>query len=300
MGARYGDRLALSDVDLRIEPGERVALLGPNGAGKSTLLAVLATLHPPAGGTARMAGVDVFADPAGARRRFGIVFQGPSLDRKLTVEENLRLIGRLYGLSGSALATRIDESLEQVELAERRGEPVSRLSGGLARRLEVARSLLAAPPVLLLDEPTAGLDPGARAEVWDALERLSQQGHAILFSTHLGEEAERAHRVLLLDRGRVVLEGEPEALKASIGGEVIVLECDDAARLADAVRERFGVTVAAVEGTVRIERDRAHEFVPRLIESFPGQVRSLTLRRPTLEDVFVHVTGRRFRARGST
>ena len=295
--ARYGDRAALLGVDLTVAPGERVALLGPNGAGKSTLLAVLATLHPPAGGTARLGGVDVAAAPHAARRRLGVVFQGPSLDRRLTAEENLRLLGRLYGLSGGALGARVQEALAATGLAERRRDRVAILSGGLARRLELARALLTRPDVLLLDEPTGGLDPAARADLWAALAAASEQGPAVLYATHQGEEAERAHRVLVFDQGRVVAEGDPGTLKAAVGGDVIVLECDDAPALADELRAAFGGPVVAVGGEVHVERERAHELVPRLVESVPGRIRSLMLRRPTLEDVFVHFTGLRFRDR---
>jgi ABC-2 type transport system ATP-binding protein len=297
LSARYGDRVALAGVDLAVAPGERVALLGPNGAGKSTLLSVLATLHPPAGGTARIAGIDVVADPGAARRRLGVVFQGPSLDRKLTAEANLRLLGCLYGLSGERLTARVSESLAATGLADRRRDRVQTLSGGLARRLELARALLARPDVLLLDEPTGGLDPAARADLWVALAAVSEEGTAVLYATHQGEEADRAHRVLVFDRGRIVAEGDPETLKGAVGGDVIVLECDDAPGLAAELRAVFGGTVAAVGGEVHVERERAHEFVPRLVESVPGRIRSLMLRRPTLEDVFVHFTGLRFRDR---
>jgi ABC-2 type transport system ATP-binding protein len=300
LSARFGERTALDALDLVVAPGERVALLGPNGAGKSTLLSILATLLSPTSGTAFVMGIDVARDPFAARRRMGIVFQGPSLDRRLSAEENLRLLGRLYGLRGTALARAVDESLAQVELADRRRDRVSILSGGLARRLEVARALLARPGLLLLDEPTSGLDPAARAEVWAAIESQSREGAAVLFATHLGEEAERAHRVVILDQGKVVAEGDPASLKAGVGGDLIVVECAEPEAFAAQVRERFGVRASAVEGAVLVERERGHEFVPALVEAFPGRARSVTLRQPTLEDVFVHVTGKRFRARGST
>ena len=298
--ARYGERTALDALDLRVASGERVAILGPNGAGKSTLLAILATLQRPSAGSAAVMGIDVAREPFAARRRLGVVFQGPSLDRRLSVEENLTLLARLYGLSGAALARAVSEALERVELADRRQDRVSTLSGGLARRVEVARALLARPDVLLLDEPTAGLDPAARAEVWQAIEAKSRDGVAVVFATHLGEEAERAHRVVILDQGRIVAEGDPASLKTQVGGDVLVVECDEPESLAAAVRERFAVAARVVEGAVLAERERGHEFVPALVEAFPGRIRSVTLRQPTLEDVFVHVTGRRFRARGST
>jgi len=298
--AAYGERTALAALDFRVAPGERVALLGPNGAGKSTLLSILATLLAPSAGSARVLGIDVARHPFAARRMIGVVFQGPSLDRRLSVQENLRLLARLYGLRGAALARAVDDALAGVDLAERRRDRVSTLSGGLARRLEVARALLARPQLLLLDEPTSGLDPAARAEVWEAIEAQSKEGATVLYATHLGEEAERAHRVVILDQGRVVAEGTPASLKAGVGGDVLVVESDDAEWLAAQARERFAVPAAVVEGAVLVERERGHEFVPTLVEAFPGRARSVTLRQPTLEDVFVHVTGKRFRVRGST
>lgn len=299
--ARYGERTALDRVDLAVSAGERVALLGPNGAGKSTLISILATLLPPTSGHARVMGVDVVRDPFAARRRLGIVFQGPSLDRRLSVQENLRLLGRLYGLGGGALARAVNEVLARVDLADRRRDRVSTLSGGLARRLEVARALLARPSVLLLDEPTSGLDPAARAEVWEAIEAQSRAGTAVLYATHLGEEAERAHRVVILDQGRIVAEGDPASLKAGVGGDVLVVECADPETFASEIRARFtDVRASALESAVLVERERGHELVPKLVEAFPGRARSVTLRQPTLEDVFVHVTGKRFRVRGST
>jgi ABC-2 type transport system ATP-binding protein len=292
--ARYGDRTALAGIDLTVRSGERVALLGPNGAGKSTLLSILATLRRPTAGTARVAGFDVVAAPLQVRRAIGVVFQGPSLDRKLTGEENLQLLGRLYGLSGRELSRRVDEALERVDLADRRGERIDRLSGGMARRIEIARALLHRPPVLLLDEPTSGLDPRARAELWQYLVRLSDEGMAVIAATHLGEEADRTHRVVILDQGRTVAEGEPGEIKRQVSGEVIEVECEDPAAFLPELRERLDTEGVVVNGLVRIEREEAHTFIPRLVEGFPGRVRSVTLRRPTLEDAFVHFTGHRF------
>jgi ABC-2 type transport system ATP-binding protein len=236
----------------------------------------------------------VIQNPLEVRRHLGVVFQGPSLDRKLTGEENLSLLGRLYGFTGKALRQRVDEALEQVDLSDRRKDRVDKLSGGLARRIEIARALLPRPPVLLLDEPTSGLDPRARAELWQYLVRLSDQGTAVLAATHLGEEAERAHRVLILDRGVTVAEGEPQQLKQMVSGEVVEVACDDPAGLLPELETRLEASGVVVDGVVRIERQEAHEFIPRLVESFPGRIRSVTLRQPTLEDAFVHLTGHRF------
>jgi ABC-2 type transport system ATP-binding protein len=292
--ARYGDRTALGGIDLEVRAGERVALLGPNGAGKSTLLSILATLRKPTSGVARVAGFDVVKDALEVRRSLGVVFQGPSLDRKLTGEENLQLLGRLYGLSGRELTGRVDEALARVELSGRRRDRVDKLSGGMARRIEIARALLPRPPVLLLDEPTSGLDPRARAELWHYLVQLSDEGMAVIVATHLGDEADRAHRVVILDHGKTVVEGDPAEIKKQVSGEVIEVECDDPAGFVDELLERFGAEGVIVKDLVRIERKEAHEFIPRLVEGFPGRLRSVTLRRPTLEDAFVHFTGHRF------
>lgn len=298
--ARYGERVALAGIDVTVMPGERLALLGPNGAGKSTLLAILATLQLPASGLARVCGFDVVSEALEVRRRLGVVFQGASLDGKLTVKENLLLLGNLYGLTRSLLRRRVDEALDRVDLTARGSERVARLSGGLARRVEIARALLHHPAVLLLDEPTAGLDPAARGDIWRFLVRLTDEGTALIVATHLGDEADRCHRVAILDEGVVVTEGEPAQLKSAVGGDVVVVTGDDPERLAAEISERHDCVVKIIDDTIRIERERAHEFIPRLVESFPGRLRSVTLRQPTLEDTFVHFTGRRFRAEESS
>jgi len=292
---RYGERTALDGISFEVAAGSLFGLLGPNGGGKTTALRILATLLVPTGGRARVCGADVTADPYAVRRRIGVVFQHPGLDPHLTGRENLRHHGHLYGLRGRMLAGRIDEALERVGVADRAGDRVGTLSGGLRRRIELAKGLLHRPDVLLLDEPTTGLDPGGRREFRDHLRGLAdREGTTVVLATHLMEEAERCDRVAFLDRGRVVAAGAPSELEGEIRGDVIALEADDPAALAAELEKRFGSPAAVVDGTVRLEREDGAALVPRLAEAFPGLIRSITVGKPTLEDVFVHHTGRPF------
>ena len=292
---RYGDRAALSDVSLEVGGREIFGFLGPNGSGKTTLFRILATLIRPQDGTVRVDGLTLPAARADVRRRIGVVFQSPSLDKQLTAEENLRHHGHLYGLRGAELEGRIDEMLTRVGVAQRPRELVGTFSGGMRRRVELAKGLLTRPKVLLLDEPSTGLDPGARIDLWQYLREIRQDsGVTILVTTHLMDEAEHCDRLAIMDRGRVAACDTPDALKARIGADVITLSGDDPDALAAAVRERFGVTAERVDSVVRIERERGHEFIPPLVEALAGRLRSVSLGKPTLEDVFVHVTGRGF------
>lgn len=292
---RYGETVALRDVSFDVARGELFGLLGPNGGGKTTLLKILATLLRPAGGSARVGGVDVVRDRTEVRHRIGVVFQHASLDPHLTPNENLRHQGHLYGLRGSELGRRIEAGLDRMGVADRAGDRVKTLSGGLRRRVELAKGLLHRPRVVLLDEPTVGLDPGGRRELWDHMAELREEsGATVLVTTHLMEEAERCHRVGILDRGRLVALGSPEELEREIRGDVIALESDDARELAAAIEERFGIETAVLDEVVRIEREDGAAFVPRLAEAFPGRIATITVGKPTLEDVFVHRTGHRF------
>jgi ABC-2 type transport system ATP-binding protein len=301
LSCAYGARLALDSVTLAVERGEIFALLGPNGGGKTTLFRILATLMRPTSGRFRVDGLDPRAEAREVRRRLGVVFQAPSLDKKLTVRENLALQGALFSRSGPALLARIGELLETFRLADRAGDLVETLSGGLARRVEIAKALLHAPPILLLDEPSTGLDPGARRDLVELLKDLARGGTAVLLTTHLFDEADAAHRIGILDRGRLVALGAPADLKAEVGGDVVTVEAREeggAPALAREIAARFGAQagkVAAVGSTVRLERAAAHAFVPALVEAFPGRFRSLTLGAPSLEDVFIDRTGRAFR-----
>lgn len=292
---RYGARAALDGVAFSVDAGEIFGLLGPNGGGKSTLFRILTTLQRPMAGSARVAGHDVVREARAVRRVLGVVFQHPSVDAQLTVAENLAAHGALYGLSGSDLRRRVDEQLDRFGLSGRRRDLVGTLSGGLARRVEVAKTLLTGPPVILMDEPSAGLDPVARRDLMDALKALQAGGGVtILLTTHHMEEAERCDRVGILDAGRLVAVGSPERLKSEVGEAVVTIRTRDLARLAAALREQFGVQPAQVDGVLRFEASRPHEIVHRVVDGFGDAVDAVSFGRPTLEDAFFHLTGRRF------
>ena len=291
----YGDREALRGVSLSIGQGEIFALLGPNGGGKTTLFKILSTLMRSSSGSVRVLGYDLRTDAASVRPRLGVVFQNPGLDPKLTVTENLVHHGHLYGLGGARLRERIGVVLRDLDLSDRAKDFVETLSGGLARRTELARGLLHSPELLLLDEPSTGLDPGARRDFGQQLRVLRERGGVtIVLTTHYMEEAERADRVAVLHDGALVALGTPDELKRSVGGDVVVVHAESPQALGEKIRGRFGLDAQVVEDTVRLERERGHELVREIVEAFPGEVRSVTFGRPTLEDVFVHVTGRRF------
>ena len=291
---RYGDRLALDDVSLRVAAREIFGLLGPNGGGKTTLFRILSTLVRPTSGTASILGLDLRRDVTALRARIGVVFQAPSLDKKLRVRENLAHQGHLYGLSGAALQERIDHLLIEFNLRERARDLVETLSGGLQRRVEIAKSLLHRPELLLLDEPSTGLDPGARIDLWQTLYRLrDQQNVTVLMTTHLMEEAESCDRVAIIDQGRIVALDMPEKLCAGIGGDVISARAKDATSLAERIVQSLGVEVSVLNDEVRIEHPEGHTFITRLLAAFPGEIDSVTLAKPTLEDVFIAKTGRR-------
>ncbi|MFM8285753.1 MAG: ATP-binding cassette domain-containing protein, partial [Planctomycetaceae bacterium] len=221
---RYGAKLALDQLSLAVPQGSLFGLLGPNGGGKTTLFRLLTTLAPVQSGRIKVGGLDLATAPDRVRRAIGVTFQAPSLDRRLTVHENLACHGRLYGLSGAPLHQRIDQLLGQLGLGDRRRDRVDSLSGGLARRVEIAKGLLHAPQLLLLDEPSSGLDPGARIDLWRYLRTLqSDAGVTVLLTTHLMEEAEKCAELALLDRGRVVARGSPAALRAELGGDCLTL-----------------------------------------------------------------------------
>jgi ABC-2 type transport system ATP-binding protein len=292
---RYREREALRDVSFQVERGEIFALLGPNGGGKTTLFRILCTAMVPSAGRAMIGGRDVVREPDAVRRLIGVVFQRPSLDDKLTVTENLVHQGHLYGMHRHALNRRIRHLLHRFGLGERASDYVATLSGGLIRRLDLVRGLLHSPAVLLLDEPTTGLDPHARWEFWRYLEASRrEQGVTALLTTHYMAEADRCDRVGIIDRGQLVAVGPPDELKQRIAGECLTMEVDYPERLAGAIVERFGLTASVIDGRVRIESDRAHQLVPELIEAFPETIHSVSLSKPTLEEVFIHQTGRPF------
>jgi ABC-2 type transport system ATP-binding protein len=285
----------LDGVSLAIERGEIFGLLGPNGSGKTTLFRILSTLVRPKSGSAQIFGNDVQREAHGARRLMGVVFQRPSVDGKLTVAENLHHHGRLYGIPRRELADRSQAMMRRLGLVDRAADRVDTLSGGLQRRVELAKALLHRPELLVLDEPSTGLDPAARREFLRYLEELrSEDGVTVVLTTHYLEEAERCDRVGILHRGRLIGLGQPDELKASVGGDVVVIHAKDADQLQSQIRSRFGCEVAIVDGTLRTERPRGHEFIRELVDAFPSEVKSVTFGKPTLEDVFVHLTGDRF------
>lgn len=291
----YGDRAALDGVSFDVRPAEIFGLLGPNGSGKTTLFRILSTLMLPSGGRAVINGHDAAKDPTGLRRQIGVVFQAQSIDIKLTAEENLRHVGHLYGLSGAKLKARAAEMLGRVGLADRAKERAETFSGGMRRRLELAKGLLHHPSVLLLDEPTTGLDPGARRDLWQYLHTLrDEENVTIIVTTHLMEEAERCDRLAILSDGKLVALGTPLELKAEIGGDVILLEAKQPESLARKVTERFGLETAVIGGKVRLERDNGHRFITDVVEAFPGEIEAVSVSKPNLEDVFIHRTGHRF------
>jgi ABC-2 type transport system ATP-binding protein len=289
---KYGARTALDGVSFEVREREIFGVLGPNGGGKSSLFKVLSTMLQPTAGWARVAGFDVERQAAEVRRRIGVVFQSQSLDRKLTVEENLRAQGHLYGLRGTALADRMEEVMSRLGLADRRKDLVEALSGGLRRRVEIAKGLLHRPAVLLMDEPSTGLDPGARRELWRYIEELrGAQGITVLLTTHLLDEADRCDRLVLLHQGQLVAAGSPAELKARIGGDVVVLEVADPAEMQQKLEARLGVRAAARDGSLRVEIGNGHRFITEVVEAFPGAIQSVALHKPTLEDVFLDETG---------
>ncbi len=294
----YGSRVALDDVSFTVGRGEVFGLLGPNGGGKTTLFKILSTLLSPSGGSAVIFG-DALSVPDAVRRHLGVVFQHPSLDGKLTVTENLSCHGHLYGLRGAVLRARTAAVLQRVGLADRARDRVETLSGGLQRRTELAKALLHQPPLLLLDEPSTGLDPGARRDFMQYLRQLrEQEGVTVVLTTHYMEEAERCDRVAILHQGKLVRVGAPAALKDEVGGDVVAVQTQEPEALRLKIRARFGCEPAVVDGTLRIERPRGHEFVRDLVEAFPADVTLVTYGKPTLEDVFIHLTGHRFWADG--
>jgi len=292
---RYGDRVALDNLSFSAEKGEIFGLLGPNGGGKTTTFRILSTLIRPTAGTAKIFGFDLLNDPREVQKRIGVVFQAPSLDKKLTAYENLRYQGKLYGLGGSALSSRIGYLLDRVKLGDRAGEYVEAFSGGMRRRVELAKGLLHAPKLLLLDEPSTGLDPGARRDLWQYLKQLAvEEGVTSLLTTHYMEEAAQCSRIAILNAGKLVALGSPDELRGTIGGDVISIQSNNPDELARKISQEFSLKAEQLDGTVRVETPRGHELVAKIGAAFPGAIEAMTISKPTLEDVFIKKTGHRF------
>jgi ABC-2 type transport system ATP-binding protein len=290
---RYGNREALKHVTFAVQPGEIFGLLGPNGGGKSTLFRILSTMMVPSEGSAQIAGCDVVKQSAEVRRKIGVVFQTQSLDKALTVAENLRSQGHLHGLSGAGLSERMEKVMMRLGIQDRRNELVESLSGGLKRRVEIAKALLHRPKVVLMDEASTGLDPGARRELSQYVHELrDQEGVTIVLTTHILDEADRCDRLILLHQGQIVAQGTPQELRSRLGGgDVVVLEAADPGALGAKIEAQFGLRPSILDGEVRIEIDNGHRFITEVVEAFPGAIQSVALHKPTLEDVFVHETG---------
>ncbi len=292
---RYGQRLALDELSIEIRRGEIFAFLGPNGSGKTTLFRILSTLLPCPRDTVRLLGYDLTSEAASVRSCIGVVFQAPSLDKKLTVIENIRHQAALYGIRGATLRRREQQLLDQFDLSDRRAERTETLSGGLRRRVELAKGMIHQPRLLLLDEPSTGLDPGARIDLWQHLKLLQREfGVTVVMTTHLLEEAEKADRIAILDQGKLVANDTPDALRATVGGDSITLTTRDAIALADAIRARFQIDAKIVDGKIRLEQPDAGAWIAKLVQAFPDKIDALTLAKPSLEDVFINKTGHVF------
>ena len=291
----YGDREALKDVSFAIARGEVFGFLGPNGGGKTTLFRLLSTLIPLQSGHARVLSHDLAGDTIEVRRKMGVVFQHPSVDGKLTVLENLHHHGRLYGITGRKLKDRSAAMLDSLGLASRAGDLVETLSGGMRRRVELAKAMLHQPELLILDEPSTGLDPMARREFFGHLEELSRRdGVTIVLTTHHMEEAERCDRIALLHHGQLVAIAAPGELKSQVGGDVVVIHATAPEFLQRKLTQQLKLKTTLVDGTLRIERPRGHELIRELIDTFGSEIESVSFGKPTLEDVFVHLTGEKF------
>ena len=293
----YGPRQALQSVTFEIAAGEIFGILGPNGGGKTTLFGLLSTLIPLQRGEVTLFGHDLRRDVYAIRGRIGIVFQAASLDKKLTVAENIRYQAALYGLTGSELRRREAETLEQFGLQDRANELCERLSGGLRRRVELAKGMIHYPQLLLLDEPSTGLDPGARLDLWRFLVQLREvRGTTIVLTTHILEEAAKADRLAILHQGRLVALDTPAALQATVGGDTITVRTGQLQQLMQALRERFSLSGSEVEGGLRLEVQDGHRWIARLVDALPDLIDEITLGKPTLEDVFIAKTGHRFQS----
>jgi ABC-2 type transport system ATP-binding protein len=289
---RYGEVEAVRGIDLEVARGETFGFLGPNGAGKSTTINILCTLVAPTAGEARVVGLDAVRDRAAVRRRIGLVFQDPTLDGPMSGEQNLRFHQELYGVDRRRAPARREEVLRTVGLWERRADPVTTYSGGMRRRLEIARGLLHSPQVLFLDEPTIGLDPQTRSSIWAYLAELHRTEEITVFvTTHYMDEAEHCDRIAIMNEGRIVALDTPDALKAQVGADRVTITTDDDEAALRALRTEFGLEGAVREGAVTVRVPDGAGFVPRLFARLGVGIRSVTVTRPSLDDVFLAHTG---------
>ncbi|MHB8842602.1 MAG: ATP-binding cassette domain-containing protein [Candidatus Aquicultor sp.] len=292
----YNGTAAVKGVSFTIDRGEIFGFLGPNGAGKTTTISMLCTLLTPTGGRATVNGFDVVKNKLAVRKSIGLVFQDPSLDERLTALENLRFHAMIYGIGKADRNRRIPDVFELVELSGRQHDLVKTFSGGMKRRLEIARGLLHRPKVLFLDEPTLGLDPQTRHHIWDYVQQLKQDdGLTIFLTTHYMDEAENCDRIAVIDHGELIAMNTPGELKESIGGEVVLLATEDNLKASLEIKDKFDLTAQEVNGELSLKVANGSHFMPELIKGLETTVTSISLRKPTLEDVFLNLTGRRIR-----
>ncbi len=292
LSKRYDEVEAVRGIDFEVGAGETFGFLGPNGAGKSTTINMLCTLVRPSGGSAVVAGHDVVSERDEVRRNIGLVFQDTTLDGYLTAEENLSLHAELYGVPRESVRERMRQVLEMIGLWERRASPVNTFSGGMKRRLEIARGLLHSPRVLFLDEPTVGLDPQTRSSIWSYIRELkAREDITIFLTTHYMDEAEHCDRIAIMDQGAIIVLDTPEALKASVGRDRVQIETEDDDAAIAALRERFAIEATVAEGAVTFGVPAGEHFVPRLFAELGLPIRSVNVSRPSLDDVFMSYTG---------
>lgn len=292
----YKGFVAVDHIVFEVKTGEIFGFLGPNGAGKTTTVRMLCTLTRPSSGRAWVAGCDILSEQSLVRRAIGVIFQDPSLDDRLTARENLKFHGLIYRVPKGELNRRIVEALEWMELAERADELVRNFSGGMKRRLEIARALLHTPKVLFLDEPTLGLDPQTCSRIWGRLLELRQVWNMTLFlTTHYMDEVEYCDRIAIIDHGKIIALDTPANLKAQLQGDCVILITGDNNRAAFEIRERYHLNPTVEKGGVRFEVTNGAEFIPRLIKEISVPVVSVSVHQPTLDDVFLKLTGREIR-----
>jgi ABC-2 type transport system ATP-binding protein len=289
---RFGDFDAVKGVSFEVGAAEVFGFLGPNGAGKSTTINMLCTLIKPSGGRARVAGHDVVRERDDVRRNIGLVFQDPTLDGYLTAAQNLKLHAELYGVPSELVAPRMEQVLRMVGLWERRDGEVRAFSGGMRRRLEIARGLMHSPRVLFLDEPTIGLDPQTRRSIWTYIRELQQREEITIFmTTHYMDEAEWCDRIAIMDQGEIVALDSPETLRAGVGADRVTIQTDDNEATIAALRERFEIEGRVSEGAVSFGVEDGEQFVPRLFAELGLPILGVSVSRPTLDDVFMSFTG---------
>jgi len=289
---KYGEIEAVRGIDFEVARGETFGFLGPNGAGKSTTIKILCTLARPTAGAAQVAGHDVVADRDAVRRNIGLVFQDTTLDSYLTGAQNLRFHAELYAVPGAAVEPRMKQVLDMVGLWDRRDSLVSTYSGGMQRRLEIARGLLHAPHVLFLDEPTVGLDPQTRSSIWEYINELKgREDITIFLTTHYMDEAEHCDRIAIIDHGKIVAIDTPEALKASVGKDRVQIQTPDDPAAIRELADVFGIEAAMHEGAVTFAVESGEQFVPQLFARLGVPIRSVSVSRPSLDDVFMSYTG---------